>query len=341
MEAREKSSDPKNFNMPAFGRIEARGLDVIVALSDRSGSLKFREFGELKRDRLAPEATFVDLGSITKTVTAIAVLKLVEQGKIKLTDTLQFFWPETSQDKARITVHQLLTHTSGLPEDVGEDEEPLKRAEFINRVLTEDLVSTPGSSFNYSNAGYGLLAAVIELRSESSFEKFLETNLLKPSGVGAIGYGNAYQDAVSMRTPKGEAISADGRTIREASWGGHAPGWNLIGNGGLVSTPLTFLNFWRAVREEQIVRRSFLKHAFKPHIREPERLQSSYGYGLFIRDIPNHGRTYGHDGGNDVFTAEWIELKQEGVVIFTAGLGEDAIDAMELIIEQEHIPDLP
>ena len=309
-----------------------------MALLDRSGKLLIREFGELKKDRLAPEATFVDLGSITKTVTAIAVLKLVELGRIRLTDTLSLFWPETPRDKARITVHHLLTHTSGLPEDVGDDEESLERAEFINRVLAEDLANPPGIRFSYSNAGYGVLAAILELRSKTSFEKFLEEYLLRPAGVGPIGYAGANRDEGSMRTRKGEATG--GRTIREASWGGHAPGWNLIGNGGLVSTPVAFLHFWRAVREERMVPRGLLKQAFKPHIMEPERRRSSYGYGLFVRDIPNHGRTYGHDGGNHVFTAEWIELLEAEIIVFAAGLGEDAIDAMELMIEQDRLPDL-
>ncbi|MGI9401935.1 MAG: serine hydrolase domain-containing protein [Rhizobiaceae bacterium] len=327
--------------LSALDEIEAEGLDVIVAQLNSSGSLRFWEFGELENDQLGPEETLVDLGSITKTVTAIAVLKLVEQGKIRLTDTLSIFWPETPPEKSQISIHQLLTHTSGLPEDIGEDEEPLGRAEFVSRVLAEDLVDTPGASFNYSNAGYGVLAAIIELRAMTSFENFLEAHLLRPNGLGPIGYGNAYRDELSMRTSDGDLISDRGHTIREASWGGHLPGWNLIGNGGLVSTPGAFLNFWRAVREERIVPGSFLESVLKPHIKEPERLQSSYGYGLFVRDIPLHGHTYGHDGGNDVFTAEWMELPQAEVIIFTAGLGEDAIDAMELIVEQEHLLDPP
>lgn len=333
VEDKERPVIPKDLHLSALRRVEARGLDAIVALLDRSGSLIIREFGELKSDRLAPAETLVDLGSITKTVTAIAVLKLVEQRNIELSDTLSLFWPETPREKAQITVHQLLTHTSGLPEDVGEDEEPLKRKDFIRRVLAQDLTNTPGSKFHYSNAGYGVLAAMLELRSNTSFENFVAEKLLKPAGIGSIGYVKAYRDERSMRTPRSAATLFQRRTIREASWGGRAPGWNLVGNGGLVSTPVTFLRFWRAVREGRIVRRTLLEQALTPHIKERERGPGSYGYGLFIRGMPNHGRTYGHDGGNQVFTAEWLEIPQMEVIIFTAGLGEAAIDAMELMVE--------
>ena len=336
---KERSASHQSIGLSAFRKLEDQGLDVIVGLMDRKGTILVREFGALRNDGLGPEDTLVDIGSITKTVTAIAVLKLVEEGRLKLNETLSTFWPDVPVHKASISVHQLLTHTSGLPEEVGDDGEELTRDDFINRVLREDLVNAPGRQFHYSNVGYGILAAIVELRSGKSFEIYLAENVLNPVGLGPIGYETAYKGERSLLSPKVASTSFHGQTIRQASWGGHAPGWNLIGNGGLVTTPVTYLRFWSAVRQGRVLRKALLRQVLTPHIKEQGRSRGAYGYGLIVQDFPEHGRTYGHDGGNDLFSAEWLELSTTGLIIFTAGRGEDAIDAMRLIINEHRIPD--
>jgi len=323
-----------NMDPPGFAQIDGRGLDVIVAFMDRNGSLVVREAGGLRGDGIVPEQTLVDIGSITKTVTAVAVLKLVEQDRLALDDTLDSIWRDVPDDKASITIHELLTHTSGFPEDVGRDKERLSRDGFLDRVFEADIDEDRFGEYHYSNVGYGVLAAAVEQLSGKSFENFVRQQLLEPSGLDPIGYASAYQDVRSLLTSRRWQTGFARRTVREASWGARTPGWNLIGNGGMVSTPGAYLRFWAAVREGRVIDRSLLRMAFARHVDARDQDGAFYGYGLMLRNTRAHGTVYGHDGQNDVFSAEWRDLGDSGLTIFTAGRGKDAFRAMKLILRE-------
>lgn len=317
---------------PGFGEIDERGLDVVAAFMDRNGSIIVREAGGLRHDGIPAEETLVDIGSITKTVTAVAVMKLVEQGRLDLDETLDAVWPDAPDDKAWITVEELLTHMSGLVEDVGHDKEYLSREEFVDRVFETERDEDRVGEYHYSNAGYGLLAAIVERRSGKPFDGFLREDLLEPAGLGPISYEGAYQDRRSLQTSRSWATTFTRQTIREASWGGDAPGWNLVGNGGLVTTPIAYLRFWSAVRDGRVIDKSLVREMLNRQVDMQNEGGSSYGYGIMVKDMPGHGNVYWHDGENDVFSAEWRDLSERGLVIFTAGRGKDAFRAMKLIL---------
>ncbi|MGF1621028.1 MAG: serine hydrolase domain-containing protein [Rhodomicrobiaceae bacterium] len=301
---------------------------------DRDGSIVVREFGKLREDGVAPEDTIVDLGSITKMVTAVAILKLVEQDKLRLNETLESVWPDVPEDKEDITVHELLTHTSGLTNEVGHDTERVSRETFVDRVFETEYDEDDAGKYKYSNAGYGLLAAIIERRSGKSFDAFLQEDLLKPAGLDPIGYELAYSDDRSLQTARAWRTSFQRQSIQGASWGGGAPGWNLIGNGGLVATPVSFLRFWSAVRQGRVISQPLLDKALTPHVDGRGDEKSFYGYGLMMQDAPPHGRIYWHDGENDHFSSEWRELGASGLIAFTAGRDKDAFEAMRIILSE-------
>ena len=317
---------------PGLDRIDDRRLDAIVAFKDRNGAIVVREFGKLKNDGVAPEETLVDLGSITKTVTAVATLKLVDNARLGLSETLDAIWPDVPDDKADITVHQLLTHTSGLTNEVGQDHDRLSRESFVDRVFESDLDEDHVGEYHYSNAGYGLLAAIVERRSGKSFDAFLNEDLLRPAGLDPIGYEQAYTDDRSLLTTRSHRTLFSRQSIWTASWGGHSPGWSLIGNGGMVSTPVSLLRFWSAVREGRIISTGLLRKALTPHTDSRRDEESFYGYGLMIQDMAPHGRVYWHDGENDVFSSEFRELGNSGLIVMTAGRDRDAFEAMRLIL---------
>ncbi len=319
---------------PDLTRIEDRGLNVVTAFMDRDGSIVVREFGKLREDGVAPEDTIVDLGSITKMVTAVAILKLVEQDKLRLNETLESVWPDVPEDKEDITVHELLTHTSGLTNEVGHDTERVSRETFVDRVFETEYDEDDAGKYKYSNAGYGLLAAIIERRSGKSFDAFLQEDLLKPAGLDPIGYELAYSDDRSLQTARAWRTSFQRQSIQGASWGGGAPGWNLIGNGGLVATPVSFLRFWSAVRQGRVISQPLLDKALTPHVDGRGDEKSFYGYGLMMQDAPPHGRIYWHDGENDHFSSEWRELGASGLIAFTAGRDKDAFEAMRIILSE-------
>ncbi|MGL4234969.1 serine hydrolase domain-containing protein [Tabrizicola sp.] len=306
----------------AFREIETQNLSAIVGIS-HGGSEVLREFGGLATDGILPEASQIDINSITKTVTGVMVAKLVEQGRLRFDEPLKDIFSDVPQDKADITIHQLLTHSSGFPESLGNDYEPLTRDAFLARAWATDLLSPPGSVYLYSNAGYSVLAAAIELRTGKSYDAYLREEVL-PEGFANTGYDAVYQPGQSMRT-------SDGLAIWQASWGDHEPYWNLIGNGGLVSTVPETIALRKAFREGRIVPAELVDLVQHPHIDEGGGA-SFYGYGLVVLDVPELGRIYWHDGGNDVFSAHWIDMADTADILFTAGQGEAAFDAMSILM---------
>jgi CubicO group peptidase (beta-lactamase class C family) len=312
----------------AFAELEQSGIAAIVAISRDGGPITVREFGALREDGIPAASTQVDIGSLTKSVTGVMVLKLVEQGKVRLDETLAGIFPDVPADKATITIHQLLTHSAGFVDAVGDDAEPLSREDFLHRAFETQLLSTPGEQYNYSNVGFGILAAVIEVRSGKSYDLYLREDVLQGTGLDDIGYLSAYDDARSLRVPgTGAFPAAEGQSIMEASWGGHEPFWNLIGNGGLAATAEDFLQFRQLVAAGRIVPAELVEQSQEGYIAEDDAGTSYYGYGIVVQDVPGLGRVYWHDGGNDIFSAEWDDFVDQGDVIFTAAADSTAGDA--------------
>lgn len=310
----------------AFAALERKQMPVIVGIAHDGDDPIVRSFGALAQK--APATTLIDINSITKTVTAVMVAKLVEQHRLRFDTKLADVFPHVPPDKTSITVHQLLTHTAGLPESVGEDAECLTREVFLERVFRTRLRARPGATYAYANTGYGVLAAIIEVRSGARYEAFLRDDVIGGLGMEHTGYQRVYRDGASLRT-------ARGKTIAEASWGGHPPMWNLIGNGGLVSTVDDMLRFRRAVVDGEIVSRALVARLHTPYVLE-DGGESWYGYGVVVQDLPGVGRVYWHDGGNDVFSAAWADYVDRGDVVFTAAADSargDAMEAMALVAQ--------
>jgi CubicO group peptidase (beta-lactamase class C family) len=323
----------------AFAELEQSGVSAIVAISHDGGPIVIQEFGALKDDGIPAGSTQVDIGSITKTVTGVMILKLVEQGEVRLDETLEEIFPDVPADKAAITVHHLLTHAAGFVDAVGDDVEHLSKEDFLRRAFGTPLLSAPGEHYNYSNVGFAILAAIIEERGGKSYDRYLQEDVLNGTGLENTGYMSVYDDARSLRASStSESPDSEGQTIIEASWGGHEPFWNLIGNGGLISTAEDFIRFRQLVSAGRIIPIALVEQSQVMHIPEDDAGTSYYGYGLVVQDDPTVGRFYWHNGGNGIFSAEWGDFADHGDIIFTAAADSaegDAFSAMAVI--QEHL----
>ncbi len=311
--------------LPGIAEQNSPAIAAILQSTEQSMDVDISDTTDTQGEAL------VDLGSITKFVTAVMILHLVEEGRLTLDAPLATLLPDVPQDKAAITLHQLLTHTSGLSPSTGSDSERLSRAAFLNRLRNAPLTHKPGERYLYSNAGYSLLAAIIEVTSGQSYETYLQNQILAPKGLPPIGYEAAYDPARALHSNRTWRTAFRRLPIRAASWGGHAPGWNLIGNGGAVSTAEGFLTFWQAFVEGRIVSEDLVRLALLPHADEGGG-ESHYGYGLVVEDIPHLGRVYWHDGGNEIFSAEWRYIKSLNTTLFAAGTGPRGFIVMETLI---------
>jgi len=102
-----------------------------------------------------------DIRSITKQLTAAAILKLEMQGKLSVQDPIGKWFDGVPEDKKGITIHHLLTHSSGLEDVFGDDYEEMPRDELVKKALASQLLWAPGTKYRYSNAGYSLLGAIV------------------------------------------------------------------------------------------------------------------------------------------------------------------------------------
>jgi CubicO group peptidase (beta-lactamase class C family) len=224
-------------------------------------------------------------GSLTKQFTATAILVLEVEGKLSTDDTIADFFDDVPADKRNITLHHLLTHTSGLPGSSGHDYEKSERDPTVNRILSMPLDLEPGTEMSYSNCGYTLLAAVIELVSGKSYERFLSERLFVPAGMLTTGYRIPdWSDHIVAHWYVGD--TDNGRSIDKPF-----PYWNLVGNGGILSTTGDMYRWYRALRGTEILPAAAKKKLWTPFLNE-------YAYGWDVIETDDGDTLVRHDGGS-------------------------------------------
>ncbi|WP_240473073.1 serine hydrolase domain-containing protein [Arsukibacterium perlucidum] len=296
----------------------ADGFDgqVLVMMADEILLLQAFGTADYEAGRAFTTDTVFDIGSLTKQFTAAAILKLQEQGKLKLSDTLGQFFPEAAKDQKAITLHQLLTHTSGLVNNLsGGDYSKVSRTTFTKRLFRSQLDSSPGTAFSYSNAGYAVLGLVIERVSGQSYEQYLQQHLLKPAGLQHTGYRIPDWSGLPLATGyelKRDSIfggQADGSSKRwgtplEKSWDKDGPWWNLHANGGFLSTLADLKRWQQALQNAVVLSEASISLLFTPHV-ATSREGVFYSYGWIVEPANSAGKVIRHGGSNGIFTTDF------------------------------------
>ncbi len=258
--------------------------------------------------------TVYDTMSMTKQFTAAAILKLEMMGKLRVTDPLSKFVGPVPDDKRGITLHHLLTHTSGLPEQLGGDYDVLSREDMLDDALDSRLRSAPGTAYSYSNLGYSVLAAVVEKVSGRGYEEFLADNLFAPAGMTQTGYilpewrpGQVAVEYDEDGKPRGKPF--------DHPWADDGPYWNLRGNGGLLSSARDMYRWHVALEGGEVLSKSAKDKLFEPHVPEEEGGDTYYGYGWVISPT-NDGRIVWHDGGNGWSLGILARFPDRGAMVF-------------------------
>jgi CubicO group peptidase (beta-lactamase class C family) len=288
-------------------RLEAFGFSGAVLVAPLDSAASSRGYGLANREAGTSfePTTIFDIGSITKQFTAAAILRLQADGRLSVQDSIGRFFPAVPEDKRGITLHHLLTHTSGLPMGLGGDYRRVTRDSLVTGGLSAELNAAPGEAHGYSNLGYSLLAAVIELVSGQSYEEFLRDRLFRPAGMVETGYtietGARPRLAVGYEGGERWGIGTDST----AATGGQF--WNLLGNGGLQSSVVDLHRWAVALLEGAALPPHEVAELFRPHVLAIESYRDPgtslyYGYGWYIWERPS-GPIIFHDGGNGIFYA--------------------------------------
>ncbi len=298
----------------AGGAAAVRGKDVIL----------LKSYGLADRARRVPLTTssVYNLGSITKQFTAAAILILETQGKLSVTDAVSVHLPGVPPDKAAMTLHHLLTHSSGLESDFApSDYDPVGREEYVRRALASALLFTPGSGYEYSNAGYSLLAAIVEKVSGQAYEAFLTERVFKPAGMKESGYKAPAW--APDRIAHGYVGGEDWGTIVQRIQEPDAPYWTLRGNGGLHTTLGDMVAWHRALGTDAVLSREARSKYVTPYVAEGPRALSHYAYGWAVGKSARGTTVVQHNGGNGVYVAEFLRFPDEDAMLFLTSTDSD------------------
>jgi len=272
--------------------------------------------------------TISDIGSVTKQFTAAAILKLEMQGKLSLSDTLAKHFPNTPKDKANITLHEVMNMSAGFHpySDTEGDYEAVKKQDFIDIVMAQKLLFTPGSSWEYSNTSYSLLAFLIEQVSGQSYETYLYENLFKPAGMEKTGYSRPKFDSKNVAIQHRDAKAAGKPT--EKPWDGSEPYFHLKGNGGMLSTTEDLYKWHQALLTDKILSKQAKAKYFQGYIKAWEGgSPDSYAYGWFIRNTPRNTKLIHHSGGNGSAFSYFYRFIDEDVTFIVVCNDHDGFNA--------------
>ena len=200
-------------------------------------------------DRLNTVGTVFSIGSISKSFTAAGILSLVDDGTLALSDRVGDLVPDLTGPVAEATIEQLLLHTSGLTGSHGRDHEPLTRDEAVAAIGRFEQAFAPGTDHLYSNAGYTLLAIVIEQVTDAGYRDHMTSEVLPlPDGTVAGGF---WDGEPAARGPRAVGYLDDGPTDEMGDFAG--PHWALAGNGDLAMTARGLARWTQARFTGQVV----------------------------------------------------------------------------------------
>lgn len=326
--------------MAGAGVAVIRGNDTIV----------FKGYGkaDLEWDTPMPADAVFEIGSVTKQFTAVAMLQLVEQGKVDLSKDISTYLPEFNSRGRKITVRQLFDHTSGLR---GYTESPGLRARFREDVPSDSMVVLlgkepfdfePGDAEAYNNSAYFLAGRIIEKVSGMSYGDYVEQQIFAPLGMTRSSYcdlsdliprrASGYDVSAAGMFPAGKDTAAAeppaSRLVRRAylshSWP-HAAG-------SLCSTPGDLVTWNRALHGGTFLSAESFAELTRPGVLN-DGTKLRYAMGLSLADLAGRKAVW-HDGGINGFVSLNRYLPEDSLhVIVLWNSANEGADVAEAIIE--------
>ena len=316
-----------------FSTMSKRGQfygNVLIAEHNEVIFSKSYGYSDRAKEELLNEKTLFNVGSVSKVFTAMAILQLVEKEKIKLSDKVTKYLPEFPY--AEITIHQLLIHAGGLPND-GDllnnsnwDKTKIAVNEDIMSALIDQkpvLQFTPGDRSEYSNLGYIILAEIVKQVSESDFKDYLLKNIFEPAGMSGTNIYNAEEIKQIENVARGYVLYPFTGKYEEAikipEFVSNYVTSGFQGDGNVYSTTIDLFNFYKALSNNTLINEHLKDIAFMKHI--PARMKgtpdfgNSYAYGWTIINAPMQIAQRGGELAGYVSNTVW-NITEERLIIY-------------------------
>jgi len=318
---KEIRADRKHYRLDSLFKYRAKrlGFNGNVLVAQRGvilydNSFGFEDYG--KKIKLTDDSKF-QLASISKTFTAVAVLHLIEIGKLALEDSIQAYYPKFPVHN--ITLKMLLSHRSGLPDYrfAYEDSAALGFKKVTNQDLMRwmenqppPLQFKPGRKFTYCNTNYAVLAAITEKVTGMKFDEYMEQYILTP-----VGMHNTY------------FITTDDKKLCDHKTCGYNYNWSsiatdafdgILGDKGIYSTTHDLLQWYKMLSSDCFLKKETLELAFTPQSFEHAG-KRNYGLGFRMTEYAPGKKCIYHNGWWKGYNTVFYTNPQEQYVIIVLG----------------------
>lgn len=299
--------------------VDSRSFSGSVLIAEGENVLISKGYGMANLEHDVPNTpqTKFRLGSITKQFTAMAVLILQEQGQLDVQDPVCDYISDCPEAWQAVTIHHLLTHTSGIPNYTGfpDFDELIVLGSTVRGTIDtfrdKPLDFAPGTAFAYSNSGYMLLGHIIEQSAGNpSYGAFVSENIFQP--LNMMNSGDDQNSLVLSNRASGY-VRVFPNTLRNADY------FDMSvpnADGGLYSTVEDLYLWDRALYTEALVSQNSLDMIFMPY-------QGDYAYGWFISEMLDRKVTT-HNGGSSGFATNIARFVEDDVVIIVLSNIENA-----------------
>ncbi len=285
---------------------EKERFSGVVLLAKDGKPLLEKAYGYADREKLTPNKldTKFNLGSMNKSFTALAIAQLVAAGKMKYEDTIATLLPDYPNPEVarKVTVHQLLTHTSGLGNYFGpgylEKKDTLRDLkDYLPLFADKPLQSEPGGRWSYSNAGMLVAGLIVERVSGKDYFSYVRENVFKPAGMED---SDSYEKAAKVPNLAVGYTREKGKLVPNTKW----LGVRGTSAGGGYSTAPDLLRFAQGLRGNKLLGKEATLDLVRGKVETPR--DAKYGYGFF-EVLVDGSRAVGHGGGAPGISA-WLDI---------------------------------
>lgn len=256
------------------------------------------------------------LASLSKTFTALAVMKLVQEGKMGLDHTIQDFYPRFPY--SGVTLRSLLSHRSGLPYYQYEFDRKVRKEKiypsnqqimqwFTEADPTPKILHLPDHHFNYNNTNYAVLAAIIEKVSGQSFAHYMEENIFKPAGMDHTFAGTSENADLNVNRTFGHQ---NGRRLEKDFYD------DIMGDKGIYSSAPDLLKYYTVLKNGTLVSKENLREMYTPRSFEHPGIRNyGYGFRLWVNKMQQTEYIYHTGWWKGYNTIMFFDLRDDFVVI--------------------------
>lgn len=308
-----------------MAELHVAGTSIAVVRNGKVVLAKGHGLASVEQSVPATPETKYQIASTTKPFTAMAIMMLVEGGKVSLDEKAARYLPQLPAKYSEVTLRQLLTQTSGVNRDLRTDNtDDFTVEEFWKRLATAPASFPPGERWEYSNTGYILLGMIIESLTGKAYSTFLSERIFRPLGMKNTTY---------LEPPGKSNNRAIGYDWMEDAFRPSPYFSGGFSAGGLLSTVSDMAKWDAALNTEKLMKQKTLKQMFMPAKLSDGKLvsfdfrgePSSYGFGWFLTSYRGH-RMATHGGVISGFSSQIMRFTDDKITIIVNSNGKSGAD---------------